>query len=157
MGLARAMPNARSLAFDTDPKAQVACKELAAKNSVSDRVEVAGLFSPAYFANYDQASTLVFCDIEGAELELLDPEIAPALKSMYLIVESHECLRPGITDTLITRFSSTHDIQLIPDNGSRQLDNEPTWFRQLSHLDQLLATWEWRSGPTPWLVMKVKD
>ena len=157
VGLARAMPNARSLAFDTDPKAQVACKELAAKNGVSDRVEVGGLFSPANFANYDQASTLVFCDIEGAELELLDPEIAPALESMDLIVESHECLRPGITDTLITRFSSTHDIQLIPDNGSRQLENEPAWFKQLSHLDQLLATWEWRSGPTPWLVMEVKD
>jgi len=24
----------------------------------------------------------------------------------------------------------------------------------LAHLDQLLAVWEWRSGPTPWLVMK---
>ena len=71
MGLACAMPNTRSLAFDTDPKAQVACKELAAKNGVSDRVEVGGLFSPSNFADYDQASTLVFCDIEGAELELV--------------------------------------------------------------------------------------
>ena len=156
VGLASAMPNARSLAFDTDPKAQVACKELAAKNGVSDRVEVEGLFSSANFANYDQESTLVFCDIEGAELELLDPEIAPARKSMDLIVESHECLRTSITGTLITRFSATHDIQLIPDNGSRQLENVPAWFKQLSHLDQLLATWEWRSGPTPWLVMRAK-
>lgn len=30
------------------------------------------------------------------------------------------------------------------------------WFNNLAHLDQLLATWEWRSGPTPWLVMKTK-
>jgi hypothetical protein len=157
VGLALAMPNARSLAFDTDSKAQVACKELAVKNGVDDRVKVSGLFSPADFANYDQASTLVFCDIEGAELELLDPEIAPALSSMDLIVESHECLRPGITDILIMRFSATHDVQLVSDNGSRQLDNVPAWFRQLSHLDQLLATWEWRSGPTPWLVMRAKN
>ena len=156
VGLARAIPDTRSLAFDTDPKAQAACVQLAEKNGVSDRVEVAGLFSPANFANHDQESTLVFCDIEGAELELLNPEIAPALKSMDLIVESHECLRPGITDTLILRFSATHDIQLVPDNGSRQLDNLPAWFEQLSHLDQLLATWEWRSGPTPWLVMHAK-
>jgi len=157
VGLARAMPNTRSLAFDTDPKAQVACRELAAKNGVHDRVEVGGLFSPSNFADYDHESTLVFCDIEGAELELLDPEIAPTLKSMDLIVESHECLRAGITDALITRFSATHDIHLITDNGSRQLDNVPAWFKQLSHLDQLLATWEWRSGPTPWLVMTSKD
>jgi len=156
VGLARAMPEAKSLAFDTDPKAQVACKELAAKNEVSKRVEVSGLFTPSNFADYDQSSTLVFCDIEGAELELLDPEIAPALKSMDIIVESHECLRAGITDALITRFSVTHDIQLITDNGSRQLENSPAWFKQLSHLDQLLATWEWRSGPTPWLVMHPK-
>ena len=156
VGLARAMPEVKSLAFDTDPKAQVACKELAAKNGVSNRVEVSGLFTPSNFADYDQSSTLVFCDIEGAELELLDPEIAPALKSMDIIVESHECLRAGITDALITRFSVTHDIQLITDNGSRQLENSPAWFKQLSHLDQLLATWEWRSGPTPWLVMHPK-
>ena len=157
VGLARVMPNTRSLAFDTNPEAQVTCRELAAKNGVSDRVEVDGLFSPADFANYDHESTLVFCDIEGAELELLDPEITPALKSMDLIVESHECLRAGITDALITRFSATHDIHLITDNGSRQLDNVPAWFKQLSHLDQLLATWEWRSGPTPWLFMTSKD
>ena len=75
----------------------------------------------------------MFCDIEGTELELLDPEIAPALKSMDLIVETHECLRAGITDALFTRFSATHDIQLITDNGSRQLDNVPAWFKQLSH------------------------
>ena len=30
----------------------------------------------------------------------------------------------------------------------------PAWFNNLAHLDQLLATWEWRSGATPWLVMK---
>jgi hypothetical protein len=24
----------------------------------------------------------------------------------------------------------------------------------LSHLDQLLATWEWREQPTPWLVLE---
>ena len=156
VGLARAMADTKIFAFDIDPKAQVACKELASKNGVSDRVKVGGLFSPSNFLNYDQGSTLVFCDIEGAELELLNPENAPALKSMDLIVESHECLQAGITDTLIARFSSTHDIWLITDNCSRQLENVPAWFKQLSHLDQLLATWEWRSGPTPWLIMNSK-
>ena len=151
------MPDVTSLAFDTDPKAQAACVQLAEKNEVSDRVEVGELFSPDNFADYEHESTLVFCDIEGAELELLDPEIAPALKSMDLIVESHECLIPGITDTLIIRFSAKHDISLILDNGSRHLDNDPAWFKHLSHLDQLLATWECRSGPTPWLVMSAKS
>ena len=95
--------------------------------------------------------------IEGAEEELLDPDLAPALRKLDIIVESHECLRKGITQKLISRFEATHTIEIIEDNGSRQLDNPPAWFKKLSHLDQLLATWEWRSGPTPWLVMSANS
>ena len=105
---------------------------------------------------YENEKVLVLCDIEGAEEELLDPDLAPALRKLDIIVESHECLRPGITQKLLSRFEATHTIELIEDNGSRQLDNPPAWFAKLSHLDQLLATWEWRSGPTPWLVMRAK-
>ena len=93
------------------------------------------------------------CDIEGAELELLDPLKSPALRKMDLIVESHECLRAGITAELIERFDSTHHVSLVGDDGQRTLEEVPEWFMNLAHLDQLLATWEWRSGPTPWLVM----
>jgi hypothetical protein len=30
----------------------------------------------------------------------------------------------------------------------------PGWMTPLPHLDLLLATWEWRAAPTPWLVMR---
>ena len=50
----------------------------------------------------------------------------------------------------------SHQITLIQDDGQRQLHNPPQWFLNLAHLDQLLATWEWRSGPTPWLVMRAR-
>lgn len=43
---------------------------------------------------------LVFCDIEGAERDLLDPVAEPALAGMDIIVESHECLVPGINAEL---------------------------------------------------------
>ena len=79
---------------------------------------------------------------------------APALAGMDLIVESHECLQPGITQMLVDRFAATHEITLVNDDGQRQLQGAPPWFCNLAHLDQLLATWEWRSGPTPWLVMR---
>ena len=88
--------------------------------------------------------------------ELLNPQAAPALAGMDLIVESHECLKPGITQALIDRFKATHHITVVTDDGQRQLQNPPAWFVNLAHLDQLLATWEWRSGPTPWLVMRAK-
>lgn len=156
VGMARRMLATRVLAFDLNPKAQQVCAELAAKNSVSERVIVGALFKPEDFATYAGERVLVLCDIEGAERDLLNPKAAPALVGMDLIVESHECLIPGITKLLIDRFSSTHDITVVEDSGQRQLSNAPAWFNNLAHLDQLLAVWEWRSGPTPWLVMKAK-
>ncbi len=157
VGMARYMPNTKVFAFDLNPKAQDICSGLAKKNSVSDQVSVGALFMPENFADYANQKVLVFCDIEGGEKDLLNPSISPALKQMDLIVESHECLIPGITQLLIDRFKDSHDIVLIEDNGQRQLANSPEWFNSLPHLDQLLATWEWRSGPTPWLVMKAKN
>lgn len=156
VGMARVLTRTQVLAHDLDPNAQARCRELAEKNGVADRIAIGGLFNPEDFARYASKRTLVFCDIEGGEADLLDPAKAPALKGMDLIVESHECLVPGITKQLIERFTSSHVITLVQDDGQRSLDNPPAWFNNLAHLDQLLATWEWRSGPTPWLVMQAK-
>jgi hypothetical protein len=157
VGMARRMPSTQVLAFDLNPKAQEVCTALAQKNGVSDRIKVGALFRPEDFQNYRNQKVLVLCDIEGAENDLLNPETAPALKSMDLIVESHECLIPGITKKLIDRFKDSHHLTLVQDNGQRQLQDAPQWLNNLAHLDQLLATWEWRSGATPWLVMKASS
>ncbi len=156
VGMARRMPASRVLAFDTNPAAQRACTDLADKNGMADRVTVGALFKPEDFANYADQRVLVLCDIEGGERDLLDPAQSPALAGMDLIVESHECLIPGVTQMLMKRFAASHDVLLVEDNGQRSLAAAPEWFRNFAHLDQLLATWEWRSGPTPWLVMKAK-
>lgn len=153
VGLARKMPEAISFAYDTDPRGREACKNLAIKNGVEDRVIIDKLFTPEEFSKFSDQETLVLCDIEGAEIELLDPAIAPDLSKLDIIVESHECLVPGVTELLIERFSATHDIRRIDDSGMRSLEAMPAWFNKLAHLDQLLCVWEWRSGPTPWLVM----
>ena len=99
----------------------------------------------------------MLCDIEGAERELLDPEAAAALRGMDLIVESHDCVAAGTTRLLTARFQSTHAITVVVDSGERRLSKVPPWFTRLGHLDQLLATWEWRSGATPWLVMRSRQ
>jgi len=154
VGMSLRMPTTQVMAFDIDAKARETCTVLAQKNHVTDRVIVGGLFNPEDFSAYTDQRVLVMCDIEGAERELLDPVEAPALKGMDIIVESHECLIPGVTQLLIGRFKDSHQITIVKDDGQRRLENPPEWFFSLAHLDQLLATWEWRSGPTPWLVMK---
>jgi SAM-dependent methyltransferase len=157
VGLARLMPQTQIEAFDINPKAQEACRALAAKNRVEGQVTVKGGFEATDFARYKGLPLLVFCDIEGAEDALLDPVQSPALTGFDLIIESHECFLPGLSQRLIQRFAASHNITQINDTGSRQLPpNMPSWFTGLSHMDQLLALWEWRTGPTPWLVMEAK-
>ena len=114
------------------------------------------LFKPEDFAALAEQRVLLLCYSEESEKELLNSEQFQQIKTIDILLECHECLIPGITNQIIRRFEASHDITIVLDNGQRQLLNSPKWFNNLSHLDQLLATWEWRSGPTPWLVMKAK-
>lgn len=155
VGLARRMPLTRIHAHDTNVEAQAACRALAERNDVADRVIVGGLFSLGDFGRFAGERTLVICDIEGAEVELLDPEAAPALRQMDLLVECHDCLRPGISGLLSGRFVNSHRIERV-EQQVLPVDL-PKEFRTVSDLDRMLAIWEWRSGPTPWLVMTARD
>ena len=58
---------------------RLACAELARRNEVSDRVIIGREFTPANFADYRGKNVLVMVDAEGAEDELLDPNLAPDL------------------------------------------------------------------------------
>ncbi len=154
IGLARRMPGARVLARDDNPKAQALCRELAARNGVADRVEIGGRMEHADFAICKDQSTVVICDIEGAEATLLDPISAPGLAHADILVECHDVMRPGLTATLTARFAATHTVTRL----DRQLDAStlPPWMEEMSDLDRLIALWEWRGGPTPWLWMQHK-
>ena len=88
---------------------------------------------------------------------LMQNILATSLKQMDLVVEAHDCFDKTISRTLLKRFSETHFIKIIKDKGERTLSASPEWFSNLSHLDQILSFWEWRSGPTPWMIMKAKN
>ena len=151
VGLARMMPAATVHARDINPVAQDACRELAARNGVSDRVIVGGAFAPTDFENFAGRRCLVVIDVEGAEVDLLRPELSPALADMTLIVETHDLYRRDALETITTRFEPTHEVIRV-DIGPKTTPL-PDRLAKESHLDQLLAVWEWRLRPTPWLVM----
>lgn len=154
VGLARLMPKVTVHAFDIDPKARAACTDLAARNAVADRVIVGGEFAPDGFEAFAGRKTLVMVDTEGAEIDILRPDLSPALAGMGLIVETHDGLRPGALATMRARFEATHDIVQV-DPAQKTLTGPP-WLLDLPQLDQQLAVWEWRSQATPWLVMRPK-
>jgi hypothetical protein len=152
VGLARFMPQVTVHAYDIDPKARAACAALAAKNGVGDRVVLGGEFTPDGFEAFAGRRVLVLVDAEGAELDILQPELSPALAGMNLIVETHDLYRPGAMASLQQRFGETHEIAVV--HQQLKAIPLPAWMTPLPHLDQLLATWEWRAAPTPWLVMR---
>lgn len=154
VGLARMMPGAEVYAYDIDPKARIACEALAAKNGVSARVHVGGEFPPDGFEAFAGRRVLVMVDAEGAEDQILQPDLSPALKTMRVIVETHDLYNAGVMNRLIERFAPSHDIVRV-DQQAKTFD-PPAWLGELAHLDQLLAVWEWRAQPTPWLVMTPK-
>lgn len=154
VGLARLMPEVKVHAFDIDPNARAKCAALIQANGVGERVTVGGAFNGEDFADFPAASTLVFMDIEGEERHLLDPALYPALKRLKIIVETHSIPSHDVAADLTGRFKDSHDIVRV-EMGPKTTPL-PAWLAELSHMDQVLAGWEWRLRPTPWLVMRPK-
>lgn len=154
VGLARLMPGVTVYAHDIDENARTACAALAAKNGVAKRVIVGGEFPPDGFEAFAGQRVLVMVDAEGAETEILQPALSPALAGMTIVVETHDLYREGALATMLERFGATHDILRV-DQQPKVFD-VPGWLQELTQLDQLIATWEWRVRPTPWLVMTPK-
>ena len=152
VGLALRLPNSTIHARDTDPAARALVAQLAADNGVSERVIVGGAMDHAALSLCTDAETVVICDIEGAEDRLLDPVAGPGLLQADILVECHPATAPGVVERLKARFGTTHRISEI----GRHVDDSgfPDWMEEFSDLDRLIALWEWRSGPTPWLWME---
>jgi hypothetical protein len=112
-GLARLAPGAVVHAHDTSETAQAACRRMAELNGVEARIRIGGLFHPEDFQKFAGQRCLVIVDIEGAEDDLLRPDLAPALAGMRLIVETHDVYRPGVMDRVRARFAATHDITVV--------------------------------------------
>lgn len=130
VGLARVMPNATVYAFDTYEPAKRECARLAVHNDVVDRVIVRDFCTPEMLTEFGAANVALLSDCEGYEKMLLDPEIAPNLRTWSLIVEQHDNVDPAISATLRERFSETHDMEVIdflPDNDAASLP-ELSWM-----------------------------
>ena len=151
VGLARAL-GIPVLAHDSDPNAQQACTKLATDNGVGELVKVGGLVEHDDLEKIAGQGTLVVCDIEGSEVELLDPDRVPALRASHLLVETHDVFRQNCRSTLLARFRDSHSIERIERRG-RDHARYPA-LQDRDQIDQMLALWEWRVGDNDWLWMR---
>ena len=126
VGLARAIPEARIVAFEDNQERQELVRKMAAHNGVRDRVQVHGRCEVADLreAVGGNENCLVVMDVEGAEMTLLDPEVAPGLARCAVLVEIHDFVDDNLSATIRSRFAPTHDIVEI-DQRARTLDDFP--------------------------------
>jgi ribosomal protein L11 methylase PrmA len=96
----------------------------------------------------------LFMDCEGYEDELLVIEKIPNLVHTRILVESHDCIRAGLTMRLIERFRQTHTIILIG-QGAKNPYMDIT--ADMSDAEKMLLTCEFRPSTMYWLYMVPKE
>ncbi|MHB1557193.1 MAG: hypothetical protein ACYC61_06920 [Isosphaeraceae bacterium] len=112
VGLARLFPDTQVIAFDGDWWARAACREMASANQTSNLI-VDGFCSPRWLDRKLQPASLIVCDCEGYEAELLLQSTSPALDSATLIIETHDEIVPGTTDAICRRFAGSHHLSRV--------------------------------------------
>jgi SAM-dependent methyltransferase len=150
VGLARL--GKKVVAFDADPHERRVCHEMTRLNAIpSDRLSIRSWCSPNALRRLTRNKrALIFCDIEGGELELLTSATIADLSKCDLIVELHAA---GPVENLefVSRFLKTHQVEVI--NHS----SEPRGAELLAFLgaDAQRMAAEYRP-PQQWMVARPK-
>lgn len=156
VGLARRIPEASVLAFDLDERSQRLCREMAAANDVAGRIRVAGECDPECLREVTPHSALVVCDIEGAEVDLLRPDLVPELLDCDLLVEVHSVKGLRSTGTLLRdRFASTHHAEVV--RYRRRNPSRYPAIAFLSRRDRKVAVEEYRRRGRSWMLLLRRD
>ena len=150
------MPNAEAFGFDIDKEALERCSQLLALNHVQSRVKLLGLCTPVELEKLIKERTFLLMDCDGPEYELLDPNLAPALRRTDIIVECHDHIDPRISSTLEMRFKESHVIARL---SSRTREPSVERYPGLEvlpreHWAEALA--ERRPCVQDWLIMRAK-
>jgi hypothetical protein len=159
VGLAKHFPNISVFTFDFDYRGRSQQRRLAKLNNVKNLIVGFRCDSVELQQRVKMSSCLVICDIEGFEVQLLDPSKVPALKAADILVEIHPAQGMStsvVRDLLKSRFYNSHHIETI---DSRPRDSAS--FRNLLPLtvtdeELLMALDEGRSGLQCWLWMEHK-
>ncbi len=113
-GFALRLPNTTITAYDIEEKARENINELKEINKLTN-IEIKAECTHEELNLKSRPNTLVFCDIEGFEKILLDPIKVPNLKYVDMIIETHDCFIPNVTEELVERFYLTHTMRIIVD------------------------------------------
>ena len=154
VGCALRLPHSQVLAFESDSHLRRVCRLMAERNGVNmGNFRALGTCTPRSLAEiHPPGPVLVICDVEGAELQLIDCESVRWLRDAYLLVEIHEALQPGVRAALANRLAETHEItfEVTRPRTHEDLPNATRNLRGLPSASTLLS--EDRPWPMEWLL-----
>ena len=154
-GLAMRLSSSHVYAFDTDPEAQALCKEMARLNHVEKRVTVLGECQPSQLNELLTYRSLIVCDCEGYETQLLQPALVPAMIQSDILVELHDQVQPGATPLILERFAETHEVTMLT-----AAQRDPKAYSALCFLEaeeQQVAISEFRYEGQQWAFLQAKS
>ena len=157
VGLATRIPGCRVHAFDLDPVALMATRNLARLNAVSDRIDITEGCARDQLRHLSVGPRVfILSDCEGAELELIDTECLPNAPLIDILIECHDSPPDTkIADEIRRRFSPTHESRLIT-SRARQSERYPR-LRGWSSGELEMALSESRPAGMSWLILRQRD
>ena len=158
LGLLKSGLAKRSICFETVQSRQKAIRRYAQQNGLDQQVIVLGtadqqIGQQIASHNFQPAGSLMICDIEGAEFELLTQPFLDALVGSTMIIELHDRIHDELSEQrhdLISRLPENYNHEILnwqPPNFSGIEDLE-----ELSDNDRALATSEGRKTRGEWLL-----
>jgi hypothetical protein len=118
VGLARILPRVQIISYEMVQDLHwEQARRLSELNEVSARILQAGRCGVDELRAVCESGSFVFCDCEGGEEILLDPEEVPALESCGIVCELHDFIVPGVIGRLVERFRGTHHITVRDEQG----------------------------------------
>ena len=162
VGLARAVPSCRVVAFEAESRGRDLLARMAALNGVAERVDIRGLCDAGSLRAClnERGRAAVIMDIEGGEKDVLDPALIPQLRACDILVEVHEGVHAGLGALLRGRFAATHTIREIREAGRRPSDfpfPRTGWRRAIPESVIRRCLDEKRALTTDWLFMRPRD
>src|SRR5690606_14563229 len=89
VGLALRCSSSQVISYDVDPIARVRQRQLAKLNAIENLEIQRYCTHEELTAQLGESAAFIVCDVEGYEMELLDPSACPALKNCDMLVEIH--------------------------------------------------------------------
>jgi hypothetical protein len=109
------LPELRVSVFERLEQGREAIARLANMNHVASRLTVLGSCDPAALRATlkETQATALISDVEGYEVDLLDPVLVPELADITMLVEVHDAKMPNCTQRVIEKFEATHRVQHV--------------------------------------------